>query len=320
MLEYFKTETDQVFDDIIYSETHPNVPQQQYFLHSTTATTQPVSSLKKKDKAPNGNRLYTSPFRSDLTPDELEWSEEIKYQKYSHTIEYPEYLNILDQLQTQELNELRLKERQLAYYKASQEITKYDKSKYKYIKQPLPLDTIPKVPYFTYKSTKRRPESIVASKFIAKQNNPWATPENKEKIIIYKGKFYSKPIFDNVQYDQLIHDRFIRNEKKNYQDRKSQLEKKYNAKIMILDDKISKSDETMKEMKLKHNNFQQFYENNLTKQYFVNVASFNNRKTEKLNHISKLKKFISDTPVDKVVDGNDGESFEYETVEEIKYV
>lgn len=317
MMGHFRTETDQVFDDIIYKEAHPDVPQQQHFLHSTTATSQAVSSLKKKDKFPNENRLYTSPFRSTLAQGKLEWSANNKHKRYSHAVEYPEFLNALDQWQSEELNELKLKENKLAYYKASQDITKYDKSKYKYIKQPIPLESIPKVPYFTYESTKEKPRNDKASKSIAKQNNPWATPENKEKIIIYKGKLYSKPVFDNVRYDQSSHDRYISNQKRNCNDKKQQIEKEYSTKIGAIDNKIAKTNDSIKEIKSKHNKLEQFYENNLTKQYFDNIALYNKIKTDRLNHISKLKKAISETQMKNT---DDRDSFESEIVEEIKYI
>lgn len=317
MVGHFKTDTDLVFDDIIYKEAHPNGLQQQHFLHSTIATSQAVSSLQKKDKLPNENRLYTSPFRSDLGQGQLYRSTNNKYKRYSHEVEYPEFLHLLDQWQREELNALKSKEKKLAYYKASQEITKYDQSKYKYIKQPIPLESIPKVPYFTYKSTREKPRNETASKLIAKQNNPWATPENKEKIIIYKGKLYSRPVFDNVRYDQLSHDQYVSNQRKNCNAKKQQIEKDYNAKIGVIESKIAKTNDSIKEMKSKHHSLEQFHENNLTKQYFDNIALYNKIKTDRLSHISKLKKAISEA---QMKDVNDKESFESEIVEEIKYI
>lgn len=344
MLEHFSTETDQVFDQLIYNEQHPNVPQGQYFLHSTTARTQPRSTLVKKDEAQNNDRIFTSPFRSTLTPDQLDWSQEIKYQKYSHLIEYPEFLTQLETIQNEELNELRAKEGKLAYYKASQNIIKYDKDKYKYIETPIDLNTVPRVPYFTYKTLKSKKQLNKNTLNVSRQmamrqgDNPWATPKNKEDIIIYKGKFYSKPNFDNIQLQQLSHDRFIANQWKNCKDRKEQLQKEYNTKFKDIDTQINQNKTKMTEMEQDWQKVNEYYDNNLTKQYLEDVETFNKAKTNKLNSISKLKKIISesessndqgrdrhpdhhDTTTTTTTTGpNEQESFEYETTEEIKYI
>ena len=312
MLKHLKTtETDLIFDQIIYNETYPEVPIKNYFLYST------VPPCPKNDR--RTNKSYISPFRSRLTREQIEWLEDLKYERYSHQIQYPEFLNMLDDLQLKELNSIKLKEKKLEYYKKSQEITKFDEANYKYINKPIQLNSVPRVPASTYQRKKTgRPLPSV--------DNPWATPENKESIIIYNGKFYSKPIFDNLQFEKLKNKEYIDKQWKLCQDtKKLQIQQEYEPKVNELDRSIELANQKLISLNERISKIDKYYENDLTKKKFISVASYNKMKNDKLNHLSALKKVTSEPPFVQQVYRNDQDpgrvdSFEYETVEEIKYI
>lgn len=315
MLKHSKTtETDQIFDQIIYNETYPTVPIKNYFLYSTV----PYSDLKN-DRRTNTN--YISPFRSHLTQDQIEWLQDLKYERHSHKIHYPEYLNVLDDLQLKELNDIKLKEKKLEYYKKSQEVTKFDEPNYKYNNKPIHLNSVPKVPTFTYQKKQTTPSSAFPS-----LDNPWATPENKESIIIYNNKFYSKPIFDNIQLEKLKNKQYIDNQWKLCQNTKNnQLQQEYEPKFNELDKSIDLVNQKLISLKEKIDRLDKYYENDLTKKIFINVASYNKKKNNKLSHLFTLRRVLSQPPFVQQIYQNDhnpdyADSFEYETSEEIKYV
>lgn len=310
MLKHFKTtETDQVFDQIIYKEKYPNVPIKNFFLYSTL----PESNLYK-DRS--NKQTYISPFRSKLTQEQIEWLQNLKNKRYSHQIKYPQYLNYLDTLQLNELNDIKLKEKKLEYYKKSQNVVKFEETTYKHIDNSIPLKKVPKVPSFTYQTGNN----------LSNSENPWATPENKESIIIYNGKFYSKPLFDNIQLQKLENKQYIDKQWKLCQDaKKSQISEKYEPKFSDLDKSIDSANQKLELLTEEIRKLDEYYENNLTQKKFISIASYNKEKNNKLNYLSKLRKVISEPPfVQQTYDNGpareDIDSFEYETVEEIKYI
>ena len=107
--------------------------------------------------------------------------------------------------------------------------------------------------------------------------------------------------------------------------KKSQISEKYEPKFSDLDKSIDLANQKLELLTEEIRKLDEYYENNLTQKKFISIASYNKEKNNKLNYLSKLRKVISEPPfVQQTYDNDpareDIDSFEYETVEEIKYI